>query len=332
MIGISALITIALQTQPVIRPCGPEVIAALTSTRDNTPFPLTCHARLPPGAAIQRPVVIEGAEGSGAGLDCGGGAIGRQGVPSTTRTPTVSIRARHDEAGWSRPVAIRLSRCVIHGNVRVWGLGAQGRIEELRASSRAPGHTQRAQAAAPTDVRIEDSTFVATGSIPLYVGPGVTGLSVIGGRFLGHSVSTAVYLDAESARSVVEGVVFDIRTGREQIAVDGSAENRIRRNRFLRAGRGGVFLYRNCGEDGVVRHQAPTDNRIEDNMFEGAAWILPRAVVVGAREGRRRYCEDDAGWPFGSSLDDGDRAERNVVAGNRVRPLGSPWWFQAGRG
>jgi hypothetical protein len=332
MIAIGAAALLALQAGPVSETCGPEVIAALTSTQDAAPLHLTCHARLPPGTAVLRPIVIEGAEGSGVGLDCQGGSLGRPGVPSTTQMPTVSIRSRFDGDGWSRPVGVRLSRCTIYGNVRVWGMGAQGRIEELRTSSRAPGHLERAQAAAPTDIRIEDSTFVAAGSIPLYVGPGVTGLSVTGGRFLGRSVSTAIYLDAESARAEVEGVTFDIRTDREQIAVDGSAGNRISGNRFRRASRGGVFLYRNCGEDGVVRHQSPTDNRIENNAFEGTAWIWSRAVVVGSREGRRRYCGDDAGWPFGSSIDDRDGAERNVVRGNRVRPLGSLWWFQAGRG
>ncbi|KPF79482.1 hypothetical protein IP78_09150 [Brevundimonas sp. AAP58] len=211
-------------------------------------------------------------------------------------------------------------------------MGAEGRIEELWTSSRTPRHTERAQAAAPASVQITDSTIVAAGSIPLYVGPGVTGLRLVGGRMLGHSISTAVYLDAESARTTIHGVSFDIRTGREQIAIDGSASNVIVANEFRRAERGGIFLYRNCGERGVIRHQAPTDNRIEDNAFDRTAWFWPRAVVVGAREGRRRYCGDDAGWPFGSSADDGDRAERNVVRANRIRPFALPWWVQTGRG
>ncbi len=164
---------------------------------------------------------------------------------------------------------------------------------------------------------------MATGSIPLYIGPGVTGVTVTGGRFVGRSVSAAVYLDAESAGAIIEGVEFDIMTAREQIAVDGSARNRIVGNRFRRSGRGGVFLYRNCGEDGVVRHQAPTDNQIADNRFEAASWLRPRPVVVGSREGRRRYCADDASFAFGSSLDDGDNAARNVVQDNQVRYR---WW------
>ena len=87
-----------------------------------------------------------------------------------------------------------------------------------------------------------------------------------------------------------------------------------------RVGRGGVFLYRNCGEGGVIRHQTPSHNRIAGNDFSGAGWLNPRAVVVGAREGRRSYCGDDAGWPFGSSADDGDGAVGNRVEDNRIRP------------
>ncbi|MEQ7156497.1 right-handed parallel beta-helix repeat-containing protein [Brevundimonas aurifodinae] len=303
---------------PATAPCPADVLAELTATTDPAPFHLTCFATLPPGRSVTRPIVIEGEEGSGAGLDCRGGSLGRPGVASTTRTPTLSIRSRLDGDGWSRPRGVRLADCTLHGNARIWGLGADGRIEELRASSRAPGHTGRAQAAAPTDILFHRITFIATGSIPLYIGPGVTGVRVDEGRFTGRSVSTAIYLDAESAGTVVQGVDFDIATAREQIAVDGSARNRLVDNRFRRSDRGGVFLYRNCGEDGVIRHRAPTDNTITGNRFEGVSWLWPRAVVLGSREGGRRYCGDDAGWPFGSSADDGDNAARNVVRGNTV--------------
>ncbi|MGV3578830.1 MAG: right-handed parallel beta-helix repeat-containing protein, partial [Brevundimonas sp.] len=93
----------------------------------------------------------------------------------------------------------------------------------------------------------------------------------------------------------------------------------IEANRFQLGGRGGVFLYRNCGEDGVIRHQTPSNNTITGNRFDGAALIAPRPVVVGSREGRRRYCGDDAGYPYGSSVDDGDHATGNVVTGNTIR-------------
>nr|WP_292261747.1 right-handed parallel beta-helix repeat-containing protein [Brevundimonas sp.] len=312
--------------QAAARPCSAAQIAEMTAPAE-TPYRLTCRAVLTPVTQVRRRILIEGAEASGAGIDCRGGALGVPGAATTTATPTVFIASRREGEGWSRPADIRLENCILHGAVRIWGMGAGGSMRDLLASSRTAGHTAAAQAAAPTRITLSDLTFAATGSIPLYVGPGVTGVMVERPRFTGRSVSTAVYLDAESADNAIIDGVFDIRTGREQIAVDGSARNRITGNRFaLHSGvlrsRGGVFLYRNCGEDGVIRHQTPSDNRITDNVFTGAHWLWPRAVVVGAREGNRRYCRDDAGWPFGSSLDDGDHATGNEVARNTVRRFG----------
>ena len=332
---MSALVLLALLAPaPVVaRPCSPAELGALTAPADadTSAIRLTCFATLLPGSSIRRHVVFEGAEASGAGLDCNGGSVGMAGQASNTRDPTVAVWSRRDGRGWSVPRDVRITRCTIHGNLRVWGLGRDD-IDGLRVSSRTPGHTAAVQAAAPSGLTLDDVTFVATGSIPLYVGPGVTGVRMTGGGFRGQSVSTAVYLDAESAGAFIRNVAFDIRTGREQIAVDGSARNRIEGNRFHLNRRGGVFLYRNCGEDGVVRHQTPSGNVITGNRFEGAAWPTPRPIVVGSREGRRRYCGDDAGYPFGSSADDRDRANGNVVSDNTTgfRWLSSP--VQAGRG
>lgn len=314
-----SLLVLLAWTPQAVRPCSADVVAALTAPADANapPFRLTCFANLPPGRTIQRRILVEGSEASGAGVDCNGGAIGQPGLASTTTAPTVAIWSRHDPAGWSVPHDVRLVRCTINGNLRIWGLGL-GDIDALRSSSRRSDHTAAAQAAAPSGTRLEQVTFVGTGSIPLYVGPGVTALSMTGGGFRGRSVSTAVYLDAESAGTVIRDVDFDIRTGREILAIDGSAHNRVERNRFRLEGRGGVFLYRNCGEDGVIRHQTPSNNRVTENRFEGAAPIGPGPVVVGSREGRRRYCSDDAGYAFGSSVDDGDHATGNIVAPNTV--------------
>lgn len=336
MLGLGLVLASLTAAQPAVaRACTADEAAALTAPADASapPLRLTCFATLPAGSAVQRRLLFEGAEASGAGVDCNGGAIGFEGAPSDTRTPTVAVWSRQDGDRWSVPRDVRIARCTVHGNLRVWGLGLND-MDGLRASSRTADHTARLQAAGPSGLTLQDVTFISTGSIPLYVGPGVTGLRLSGGGFRGRSASTAVYLDAESANAIIEGVDFDIVTGREQIAVDGSAGSRITGNRFRLGGRGGVFLYRNCGEDGVIRHQPPSANLIADNRFEGAAWFRPRAVVVGSREGRRRYCGDDAGWPFGSSLDDGDHATGNQVRDNVAHYRWLPAWLQpqAGRG
>lgn len=305
---------------PAARRCSADEIAALIApaSRDAPPYRLLCRAALLPGTTVSRRILIEGAEASGAGLDCAGGSVGAPGAVTTTDAPTIAVWSRAGDAGWSRPTDITVTDCTVHGAIRIWGMGAGGSMRDLLGSSRTADHTHAAQTAAPTRIALTGVHFAATGSIPLYVGPGVTEVRVTGAQFTGRSVSTAVYLDAESARNLIQHSTFDIRTAREQIAVDGSADNWIVGNRFVLGGRGGVFLYRNCGEDAVIRHQTPSGNVVADNVFTGAARLRPRTVVVGAREGNRRYCGDDAGWPYGSSADDGDRAVGNVVERNRT--------------
>lgn len=320
MLVLVAAIGFQVWSLPAARPCTPDEITALTAPADS-PYPLTCRATLSPNQVVTRRILIEGAEASGSGIDCRGGTLGISGRPTTTQAPTIAIWSRRipgTTESWSRPTDVTIRNCQIHGNVRIWGMGAGGSMSDLLASSRTPGHSAAAQAAAPSHIRLEAVTLVGTGSIPLYVGPGVTGTQVLRGRFTGRSDSTAVYLDAESRNARIEGVMFHVATAREQIAIDGSAGNIIAGNRFVLGGRGGIFLYRNCGEDGVIRHQTPSDNRITDNVFSGVSRFRPRTVLVGAREGDRRYCGDDAGYPFGSSADDGDGASRNVVARNRI--------------
>ena len=315
-----SLVLLALEAEagalPAARPCSPAEIAALTTASD-APFRLICRAELG-GRFVRRPILIEGAEASGAGMDCGGGAIGLPGVARTTQEPTVAVWSRRMDGvrpTWSRPTDVTLSNCTINGNLRIWGMGALGRQADLLNASRTAGHTEATQDAAPTRIALNAVSFEAAGTIPLYLGPGVTNFSLKGGRFGGRSDSTAIYLDAESAEATITEATFDIRTAREQIAVDGSARNRISGNRFVLRGRGGVFLYRNCGEDGVIRHQTPSNNIISDNVFSGST---RQSVVVGSREGRRRYCNADRGFPFGSSVDDGDHATGNVVQRNRT--------------
>lgn len=301
---------------PAGRPCTAAETAALTADVD-TPYLLACRATLSAGLKIIRPVRIIGAEASGAGLDCQGASVGRAGVPVTASAPTIAVWSRRiDAERWSRPTDIRIANCLIHGAVRVWGMGADGSYDDLRASSRTADHVARLQAAAPSHVSLDRVTIRASGTIPFYVGPGVTAASLTHSTLDGESVSVAVYLDAESADNRIENTLIRTRTPREKIAVDGSARNRIVGNRIDLNGRPGVLLYRNCGERGVIRHQTPSDNVITNNVFSRPARLRPRLIVENARQGRRAYCGDDRGYPWGSSADDGDGASGNIVSPN----------------
>ena len=187
--------------------------------------------------------------------------------------------------------------------------------------SRREGHTERAQAAAPTRITIRNVEIEAAGVIPIYVAPGATEVTIENCTFRGWTTSVALYLDAESARNVIRDNVFDLRVSREVIAVDGSAENRIENNRFQSVALGGIYLYRNCGEGGTVRHQTPHGNFIADNRFNlhPLAWRAA-GIWLGSRNGSRPYCHADDGFPFGSSIDNRDFAFGNSVTGNRFEP------------
>lgn len=281
---------------------------------------LACSLRLGPGERVTRRLLLEGAAASGVVIACEGAAIGPGEAGRSLLDFAVEIRSRPPAPGssrWDRPTDVTIRGCTILGHVRIWGMGMNGQGAAVRASSHSLGHTERAQAAAPARIGILGSTIVAYGRIPIYLGPGVTGFTLRDSRITGTSSATAIYLDAESADNAIVGNSFDIRTGREVIAVDGSARNRITGNSFVLNGEGGVRLYRNCGEGGTVRHQTPSDNVVTGNTFRGAGYFTP-AIVVNSRNGWDIHCWEDSGYPFGSSLDNRDNGTGNVVEPNRT--------------
>ncbi|QRE72966.1 right-handed parallel beta-helix repeat-containing protein [Methylobacterium aquaticum] len=313
----------ALVRAATAAPCDAAVLARLRAppTVDDDAVSLTCSLRLSPGDRILKRIEIEGGRASGLTLDCAGATLGRPDVPAHLGAYTIAIRSkaptRPGEA-WDRPSDIRIRDCTVFGHVRIWGMGENGQGPLLRDSSHSLGHTERAQAAAPTGVTITGTTIVAAGPIPLYLGPGVTRVTLQGSRLAGRSVSTALYLDAESAENRIEDNDIETETAREAVAVDGSARNRITGNRFVLRGQGGVRLYRNCGEGGTVRHQTPSDNVVTGNRFRTGGFFPAAAIVVNSRNGWRLTCGEDAGYPFGSSIDNGDHGTGNVVAPNTV--------------
>ena len=236
----------------------------------------------------------------------------------------IVIRSLRKGGGWDVPERITIRNGRLRGAVRVFGLGRNGEAPRVRESSVSEGHTERAQTAAPREVVLENLQIEADHRIPLYLGPGATRVTVKDCSFTGWTVSTAVYLDAESAGNTIESCTFDVRAAREVIAVDGSSRNIIGSNRFLRTSFGGVYLYRNCGEGGTVRHQTPRENRIDNNTFD-LSGLRPGSygIWLGSRQGRGNYCQADAGYPFGSSIDDRDFADDNTVTGNAFTPASS---------
>jgi len=258
---------------------------------------------------------LEGIGDNGRVIDLQGGWL------NEGKLTELVIRSKEIEKGWDVPERITIRNGRIRGSIRIFGLGVNGEAPKVRESSHREGHTARAQATAPRAILLEDIQIEADHRIPLYLGPGVTGVTVRNCTFTGWSASTTVYLDAESGGNRIEGCTFDMRSGREVMAVDGSATNTIVGNRFLQTGYGGIYLYRNCGEGGTVRHQTPQGNVIENNFFNMKDLRSGSyGVWLGSRQGRRSYCEDDAGYPFGSSIDNRDFADHNTVRRNVFQP------------
>ena len=258
---------------------------------------------------------LEGSGENGRVIDLQGGWL------NEGKLTEMVICSKDMEKGWDVPERITIRNGRIRGSIRIYGLGVNGEAAKVRESSHREGHTARAQAAAPRAILLEDLKIEADHRIPLYLSPGVTGVTVKNCTFTGWSASTTVYLDAESGGNRIEGCTFNVRSGREVMAVDGSATNTIVGNRFLQASYGGIYLYRNCGEGGTVRHQIPQGNVIENNFFNMKDLRSGSyGVWLGSREGRRSYCEDDAGYPFGSSIDNRDFADHNTVRGNVFQP------------
>lgn len=281
---------------------------------------LKCSLTFPSGKpTLSRKIVLQGTSASNVMLDCNGGKIAS---PDTGLA--IWIHSEFVNGAWQKPENILIRNCEILGSVRVSGMGINGEDAAVRISSQTLGHTERAQAAAPTRVIFENNKIVGYGNVPMYLSPGVTNVAVRGNEIVGKSSSVAIYFDAESASNQFVRNSVSVVTARESMAIDGSKGNLIAGNVFGSNTFGGLFLYRNCGEGGTVRHQTPVNNVIVNNYFYynvATGGTANAAVFLGSRNGGKSYCEQDAGFPFGSSANNGDFADSNVVAENQIQKL-----------
>jgi hypothetical protein len=297
---------------PVAPPCTPAQVAAFKGGAASVE--LSCSLTLKAGDVIKSDINISGAAASGVTLDCGGGTLGRNTAPIT-----LVVRSLKQAGTWNRPEHVKVKNCVIKGNVRVYGLGQNGQSPAVKESSLSLGHTQRAQDAAPRDVVFDNVTIIEDApTVALYLAPGVTHFSLLNSDVSGSGVAgPGVYFDAESADNRIENCALRVTTNsREQLAIDGSARNTILNNRFTVLDRGGIYLYRNCGEGGTVRHQTPSNNLIKGNTFTFGLFAILPAVWVASRNGLASYCGEDVGYPFGSSVSNLDLAINNTIADN----------------
>lgn len=201
--------------------------------------------------------------------------------------------------------------CSFLGGMRIYGPAKSGNDVDPDWA-RSDSYVAEIRAAAPWGVTIEHCDFKSNGSIPIYVGPGVTFTTIRGVSFSGPSRSVLLYIDAETHGTHVEDCTFDATDAkREAIAVDASDGNKILNSVFIGAG---IYAYRNCGEDGVPRHATPDDNLIEGNQFIDA----DPAIWLGSRDNayNKVYCLEDADYRSGSGLSNYSHPSGNIIRGN----------------
>lgn len=209
-----------------------------------------------------------------------------------------------------------------------------GRV--LEEWNKTPYWTEKIREAAPSRPRLFDLTIDGPGDThQVYFGPGVTGGRVRNCKFVGRSKGPSVYLSMESGEHKFVSCKFNARLGakREVIAIDGSKYNLIAECVFKRCWHGGIYIYRNSGENGTIRHQTPEWNVIRNNKFDlnkmalvrlGLSTLLPpevpHGVIIGSRQGSRlNHNSLDDGYPWGSSASNLDHAKYNTVIDNQFR-------------
>jgi hypothetical protein len=246
--------------------------------------------------------------------------------------------ARDTNGKWHSPENITLKNFVIDkGSVRLFGLGINGEGPFVRESSRNPNHTEYCRMVAPKNITFDNLRITAQARIPFYVAPGCSKITLQNSVLDGVSESTTIYLDCESAENKIINNQLNTICAREVIAVDGSARNVIEENVFNHLRRGGVFLYRNSGEGGTIRHQPPIQNKIINNKFNyddtWLAWfesLIWPAVWVGSRSHFIRHFvrfrNDDKGFTFGSSINNNDLARDNIISGNLPKNIRVRVW------
>lgn len=302
--------------------CDSSTVAALTDKDATKPFYLVCSVTWPNKTKIHRTIIFEGPNASGAILDCNGGTIDMSAGKRTSEKMAIIVRSRRrSEERWEAPRFVTIKNCEITGLMRVYGLDENANGPNMLASSLNANHTAFAQESAPSHINFLNLSIEAIGGAALYIGPGVTWTTLADSDIQGYVGGTAIYMDAESSNNSIMNNRFSVRTkSRELVAIDGSAQNRITSNTFNNPLNGGIFLYRNCGEGGVIRHQLPQFNLIARNMFIYAreAHRAKPAVWLGSRQGNQKHCFSDPRHPFGTSLNPLDFAQKNEVKDNRL--------------
>lgn len=184
---------------------------------------------------------------------------------------------------------------------------------------------------APQQIQLKNLRVEDVGRVAVYVDDYVSDV-LIDGLTVRRAGGVAVYLEHHSRRTTVQNSLFEkngFRQGRgirEGLAIDSSMDNVIRNNIFKGNAKGGVFLYKNCGEQFSAGKSVLRTDYASRNLIEGNAFIdMPRGVWIASRQSRNL-----SKWDCGDTpLDDSktyyeDFARYNTVKANRFCGVADP--------
>ena len=279
---------------------------------------------------VTKRLVLEGSKATGVVVKCNGVTIdGGPGTPTYNPAEPWSmveiLSKRLDDTGtrWERPMNITFrDGCKIRGSVSLLGITG--------VESTTPGYATLARNNAPrsivfdgvtiTGVRCNEAQAGGAQCVPLYLFSGVNQFQLLNSTINGTSGGPNIYLDDLSFRNTIRNNRIEAsnqRDGkaREVLAIDGSSENLIVNNFFSSLEDGGIYLYRNCGEDNSPRLGRPTDNVIINNVFFYDKYDGDNpSIFVAERNGRDTKKTDCPDNFF-------DQARGNAVMQNQVFKL-----------
>lgn len=184
---------------------------------------------------------------------------------------------------------------------------------------------------APQQIKLLNITVEDTAKSAVYIDDYVQDV-LIDGLKVRRSGALGLYLEHHSRRTTVQNSLFEqngFRQGRavrEGLAIDSSMDNIIRNNVFRGNAKGGVFLYKNCGEQfsggkSVLRTDHASRNLIEGNIFVD----MPHGVWIASRQSRNLSKWDCGDTPLESSNTYyEDFARHNTVKDNQFCDVAQP--------
>lgn len=306
------------------------------------PAEVKCNINMSSSDIIRRPIVFRGAASSNVTVNCNGGMIA---VPAAYRDTVDAIDVESTQSGdqFSIPENITVKNCEVFGSIRISSTYYIGNA--ISGNDAGPSTVMTKRNTSPRYITYDNLTVTNANTNKkrkdtVYFEQGVTYSTLKNSKVIHDGSGVPIYLAPDAAYNVIYNNEFhNERQSRELFAIDGAEHNRIERNWFSGLSKGGIYLYRNCGENGNIRYGVPRKNTISDNIFYYKSYSGSNpAIYLGSRFTQKStnesYCDLDSGknWTItdvpaslnwdqdweSSSSDDRDFARDNTVTGNRI--------------